>query len=235
LRRRALGIMSAMISIIIPALNEAEGIAATLQHMQSFRRDGHELLLADGGSHDNTVALATPMVDQVLGCAPGRATQMNVGAHAAKGDILWFVHADTVVQAGMDRLILSALRKTEKAWGHFTVRLSGKAPLLRVVETAMNWRSSLTGIATGDQGLFVRRETFEQLNGYAEIPLMEDIEICGRLKRSAGAPLRLSEKMITSSRRWESRGILRTVLLMWRLRFSYFFGTDPAELARRYQ
>ncbi len=227
--------MSNMISVIIPALNEADVIVTTLTGLQAFRRNGHELLLVDGGSRDDTVALAAPLVDQILDSAPGRAIQMNAGARAARGDILWFVHADTVIQIDINRLIPSALRNSKSGWGHFSVRLSGKAPLLRIVEKAMNRRSSITGIATGDQGLFIHRSLFEQLGGYAEIPLMEDIEICRRLKRSAGAPSCLPEKLTTSSRRWESAGILRTILLMWRLRLSYFFGADPNELARRYQ
>lgn len=224
-----------MISIIIPALDEAGTIQATLERLQIYRQRGHEVLLVDGGSRDETVALANPLVDRLVHSRAGRATQMNRGAREARGDLLWFLHADTLVGTEMDNLFLSALDNSRQSWGRFDVRLSGGSPLLRLIGEAMNLRSRLSGIATGDQGIFVRRDTFERAGGFAPIPLMEDVELSRRLKHTVGRPLCLRQKLVTSSRRWESRGILRTILLMWRLRLAFFFGADPARLARHYR
>ena len=154
---------------------------------------------------------------------------------AASGDLLWFVHADTLAAPDTDVLLENALYDSTKKWGRFDIRLSGDAAALRIIEQMMNWRSRLSGIATGDQGIFIRRETFERICGFADIPLMEDIEICKRLKRTAGRPLCLSRKLTTSSRRWEKQGILRTVVLMWRLRLAYWLGVNPVDLAQQYR
>lgn len=224
-----------MISIIIPVLNEAQSIAATLNCMQSMRIRGHQVILIDGGSHDDTIALAEPLVDRVLRSPTSRAVQMNAGAAAANGDLLWFIHADTHMTPDTDVLLTKALYDSEKKWGRFDIRLSGIEPALRIIERMMNLRSRLSGIATGDQGIFIRRETFERIAGFADIPLMEDIEICKRMKRTAGRPLCLSRKLTTSSRRWEKQGILRTMVLMWRLRLAYWLGVNPADLAHRYR
>jgi len=224
-----------MISIIIPALNEAATIAATLNCMQSMRKRGHEVILVVGGSGDDTTAIAAPLVDCLIDSAAGRAAQMNNGAAAARGDLLWFVHADTGVSPDMDRLLLDALSRSDKLWGRFDIRLSGDAAALRIIAKMMNWRSRLSGIATGDQGIFMRRDAFERIGGFADIPLMEDIEICKRLKRAAGRPLCLSHKLTTSSRRWEKHGILPTIVLMWRLRLAYWLGAAPSDLARQYR
>lgn len=221
----------AYLSIIIPALNEASGIAETLQHLQTLRRRGHEVILADGGSLDATVALAQPWVDEVIHSSPGRALQMNAGAQAAHGQALVFLHADTQLPPDADSLILSALEK--RPWGRFDVRLSGTHPLLRSVAWMMNWRSRITGIATGDQAIFVRHEIFQNAGGFPMIPLMEDIALSRALKRF-GPPLCLHAHVVTSSRRWEQRGLMRTILLMWWLRLAYALGADPARLARRY-
>ena len=224
-----------MISIIIPVLNEAQSIAATLNCMQSMRKRGCQIILTDGGSQDNTIALAEPLVDSVLCATAGRSIQMNTGAAAANGDLLWFIHADTLLPPDTDVLLQNTLHDSAKEWGRFDILLSGDAPALRIIEQMMNWRSRLSGIATGDQGIFIRRETFERLGGFADIPLMEDIDICKRLRRAAGRPLCLSRKLTTSSRRWERRGILRTMVLMWRLRLAYWLGANPAKLARQYR
>ncbi|WP_293652533.1 TIGR04283 family arsenosugar biosynthesis glycosyltransferase [Thiolapillus sp.] len=224
-----------MISVIIPCLNEAANIQATLTGLQPLRCRGHEIIVVDGGSNDDTIALASPLADKVLLSAKGRARQMNAGAQAANGDVLWFVHADTRVMPDADRLILQALQRQSAAWGRFDVRLSGSRLLLRMVEKAMNLRSRLSGIATGDQGIFVRAGAFQHIGGYAEIPLMEDIDLSRRLKKTAGNPLCLTGKLLTSSRRWETWGIVKTILLMWRLRLRYALGADPAELARLYR
>lgn len=219
------------ISIILPTLNEVGSIIAALQPLQILRRCGHEIILADGGSSDATVTLAEPWVDKVVHSGRGRAVQMNAGARGARGDILLFLHADTQLPPDADALILDALQARD--WGRFDVRLSGAHPLLRVVETLMNWRSRLTGIATGDQALFVRRCLFEKGGGFPEIPLMEDIALARALKKH-GPPLCLKQRVLTSSRRWEQHGILRTIWLMWRLRLAYALGADPAQLVKSY-
>ena len=220
------------ISVVIPTLNEADRIAATLFPLQPLRARGHEVLVVDGGSTDLTAARATGLCDRVLQAPPGRARQMNRGAQAAHGEVLWFLHADTLVPAGAAATLLEAL--AQHAWGRFDVRLSGPQPLLRAVEALMNLRSRLTGIATGDQGLFVRRELFERVGGFPDIPLMEDIALSRALRRS-GSPACLRVRLLTSSRRWERHGALRTILLMWRLRFDYWRGVPAERLAARYR
>jgi rSAM/selenodomain-associated transferase 2 len=222
-----------VISIIIPALNEAEGIAACLTPLQSLRSAGHEVILVDGGSEDGTVALAGPLADRVIRAPRGRASQMNAGACIARGKVLLFLHADTRLPAEADRLMVEGIGRGGRGWGRFDVRLSGQHSLLRVVEGMMNFRSRLTGIATGDQAIFVRRSWFDSIGGFPDIPLMEDIELSRRLKR-LGPPLCLQPRVNTSSRRWEEHGILRTILLMWRLRLAFSLGASPARLVRRY-
>lgn len=216
----------------MPILNEEAVLAGYLQPLQALRHRGCELIIVDGGSSDRSRQIAAPLVDRVVQAKKGRAVQMNIGASFAQGEILWFLHADSLPRAGAEELIRQALHR-DHAWGRFDVRLSGNRPLLRMVETLMNLRSRLTGIATGDQGIFVRRSVFEQLGGYPEIPLMEDIALSRALKR-IGPPACLRQRIVTSSRRWEQNGILKTILLMWRLRLAYFLGADPADLARSY-
>jgi rSAM/selenodomain-associated transferase 2 len=224
--------------IIVPTLNEAHGIAAALRALQPLRGESVGIVVADGGSDDDTVQRARGLADHVLTSARGRARQMNAGAAwvreqaAGEDDILVFLHADTRLPPAACALIRAAIANGAR-WGRFDVRLSGAHWLLRVVEFMMNARSRLTGIATGDQTMFVRRDVFEQLGGFADIALMEDVEFSRRAKR-AGAPACLRARVETSSRRWEQAGVLRTMWLMMRLRLAYFFGADPRELARRY-
>ncbi len=220
------------LSIIIPTLNEAAEIEETLQALQTLRQQGHQLIVTDGGSVDKTVTLATPLVDLVIHAPKGRARQMNTGVQHASGELLLFLHADTLLPLNSIDLISEAIKK--KQWGRFDVQLSGRQPLLRLVEFMMNWRSRLSGIATGDQAIFVQRELFEKIGGYADIPLMEDIELSKRLKHH-GHPACINTPLITSSRRWEAQGILNTILLMWRLRLAYFLGASPEQLIKRYQ
>lgn len=220
------------LSIIIPALNEAGCIRDILRQLQALRAQGHEIILVDGGSCDETIALAQPLVDQLLPAPAGRALQMNVGAKAASGQVFWFLHADTRVPDKAARLITEALQQAG-SWGRFDVRLSGDKLLLRLVERMMNWRSRFTGVASGDQGMFVTRELFERVGGFAELPLMEDIDLSRRLKREQW-PVCLRDTLTTSSRRWEQKGVLRTIALMWYLRLAYFLGVSPARLAMRY-
>jgi rSAM/selenodomain-associated transferase 2 len=222
-----------IISVIIPVLNETEYLPSCLQSLQTVRQQGCELIVVDGGSQDDSVAIATPLADQVLVTARGRAKQMNAGARTARGDILWFLHGDSVPPAGAVDCIRTALAKSGRDWGRFDVKLSGDRLLLRTVETLMNWRSCLSGIATGDQGIFIRRSVFLQLGGYPTFPLMEDIALSRALKR-VSRPICLHERLVTSSRRWEQKGVGTTILLMWLLRLAYFLGVDPTRLAQIY-
>jgi rSAM/selenodomain-associated transferase 2 len=220
------------LSVIIPVLNEAAGIVAQLEELQTLRRRGAEIVLDDGGSTDNTCELARPLVDRFIVSPRGRAAQMNAGARSSSGDTLLFLHADTRLPASADDCIRAAL-DGGAVWGRFDVRIDSAHPLLRLVARMMNWRSRLTGVATGDQAIFVRRSTFEQIGGYPELPLMEDIALSKRLKRIA-APACLRDCVLTSGRRWETHGVMRTIVLMWRLRAAYFFGAVPEDLAARY-
>lgn len=226
--------MGQRISIVMPVLNEAATIPDVLAPLQRLRAMGHELILADGGSTDQTRADAVSFCDLVVKAPRGRGAQMNAGAAAAQGDLLLFLHADTRLPAEASALIMQGLATSEHVWGRFDVSIEGKSPLLRIIAAMMNWRSRLTGIATGDQAIFIRREAFEAIGGFDDLPLMEDIAFCKQAKRRLGAPLCLRERVETSGRRWEKHGVLRTVLLMWRLRAAYYFGAEPADLARRY-
>jgi rSAM/selenodomain-associated transferase 2 len=220
------------ISIIVPCLNEAAEIGATLDALAPLRARGHEIIVVDGGSHDDTVALAHARADRVLTTAPGRAGQMNAGAAQAHGGILLFVHADTRLPPRADFIIEAGIAKGH-CWGRFDVEISGKHPLLRVIATAINARSRWTRIATGDQGIFVTRTCFEKVGGFPDMRLMEDVALTTMLKRR-GAPFCIGQRVVTSGRRWETHGVIRTVLLMWRLRLAYWLGTDPDDLARLY-
>ena len=219
------------LSVIVPALDEAAGIAATLQALAPLRADGHEVIVVDGGSRDATAAIAARFSERVLQAPCGRARQMNAGAAVASGDALLFLHADTRLPGNAAQLVREALER--RAWGRFDVRIEGRSRWLAVVAFCMNWRSRLTGIATGDQAMFMRREAFAAAGGFAEIPLMEDVELSVRLK-AISAPACIRTRAATSGRRWERHGVLRTVLLMWRLRLAYFLGARPEDLARRY-
>ena len=221
------------LSVIIPALNEAEHLVATLDSLQPLRRRGVEIIVVDGGSGDGTAELARNGSDQVLTAARGRARQMNAGAAAASGEILCFLHADSRLPEGADGLMIDGLARSRRSWGRFDVYIDGRHPLLRVIARMMNWRSRLTGIATGDQGLFVTRSLFEAAGHFPEIALMEDIAFSRQLK-IYGAPLCITHRLTTSGRRWEQHGVWRTMLLMWRLRFSYWLGADPDRLALQY-
>jgi rSAM/selenodomain-associated transferase 2 len=214
------------LSVVVPVLNEAAGIRAALEALSPLRSRGHEVIVVDGGSSDRSVELAEGLCDRVLSAPRGRAAQMNAGARVATGDVLLFLHADTRLPPRADQLISKGSR-----WGRFDVEIEGRHPLLKVVAWAMNLRSRLTGIATGDQAMFVRRDTFP---GFPEIALMEDIAL-SRILKKIGRPACLRERAVTSGRRWESRGVLRTIFLMWRLRLLYFLGVSPERLARRYR
>ncbi|HJT62210.1 MAG TPA: TIGR04283 family arsenosugar biosynthesis glycosyltransferase [Burkholderiales bacterium] len=217
------------LSVVVPVLNEAAGIRAALEALAPLRARGHEVIVVDGGSSDGTPELAAALSDRVLSAPCGRASQMNAGARAVTGDALLFLHSDTRIPPVADELILSSLRTS--VWGRFDVEIEGRHPLLKVVACAMNLRSRLTGIATGDQAMFVRRDVFP---GFPEIALMEDVAL-SRILNKRGRPACLRQRAVTSGRRWESRGVLRTIVLMWRLRLLYFLGVSPERLARRYE
>lgn len=224
------------LSLVVPVLNEAAGIAAALDALAPLRAAGHELIVADGGSTDGTPALAAPRCDRLLAAPRGRARQMNAGAAVATGDVLLFLHADTRLPADAGLRVQQALQDGAH-WGRFDVAIDGTHPMLRVVAALMNLRSRLTAIATGDQAIFVRRSLFEQLGGYADQPLMEDIELCRRLKAlpAAGRPACLHARVLTSGRRWQQRGVWRTIGLMWWLRWRYWRGDSAERLARHYR
>ncbi len=222
------------LSIIIPAINEGGVIRSLLESLQPLRRQGHQIVLVDGGSSDATRALAGPLVDLLIDAPTGRARQMNAGAAAADGEILWFLHADSHLPAGAADCVLRALETPDRCWGRFDVRLADDGWLLRTVGRLMNLRSRITGIATGDQGIFVRRHAFYAAGGFPDIPLMEDVVISRRLRRMA-RPCCLRDRIVTSARRWRQHGVVRTILLMWRLRFAFFLGADPTKLVRRYR
>ena len=219
-------------SVIIPTLNEVDYVVPTVERLQAARARGHEVILVDGGSSDDTCGVAADLVDQVLECTPGRAGQMNHGARNAHGDIFIFLHADTWLHSEFDR-ILDERGISEHTWGHFDVRLSGSHIMFRCIERHMNLRVRLTGIVTGDHTIFTGRHLFRQMDGYADIPLMEDVELTRRLNKIS-PPTRIRQTVTSSSRRWEKYGIARTVLLSWTLRSCYALGFDPRDLVKQY-
>jgi rSAM/selenodomain-associated transferase 2 len=221
------------LSIVIPVLDEAAGIEAALRPLQALRRRGVELVLVDGGSADGTLALAAGWVDACLAAPRGRASQMEAGARRARAGILLFLHADTILPAEADSHVRAAIEGGAQ-WGRFDVRIAGRPAILRVVAALMNLRSRLTGIATGDQAIFVARAAFERIGGFPMQPLMEDLEITRRLG-AIGHPACLRAKVTTSGRRWERRGAWSTILLMWRLRWRYWRGESPERLAEAYR
>jgi rSAM/selenodomain-associated transferase 2 len=220
------------VSIVVPTLDEAAGLAAHLCALQPLRASGCEVVVVDGGSADATVEIARPLADVVLRARRGRGTQLNAGARAARGEVLLFLHADTRLPAGALDAVRAALARGED-WGRVDVAIEGRHPLLRVVARSMNARSRVTGIATGDQAIFVRRSRFEAAGGFPDIPLLEDVALSTALRR-ARRPACLRLRVVTSGRRWESRGVLRTILLMWWIRFLFWRGRDATSLARRY-
>jgi rSAM/selenodomain-associated transferase 2 len=222
------------LSIVIPTWNEAGHIEDALAALQPLRRNGVEIIVVDAGSADGTANLARPQSDQVIIASRGRARQMNAGAAAARGDLLIFLHADTRLPATAEVAVRTTVQAGQRAWGRFDIRIAGSLRLLSVVAALANLRSRLTGIATGDQAIFVRREAFFAVGGYPDLPLMEDIVLSARLKE-LGPPACLRARVVTSGRRWEQRGLWRTIWLMWWLRLQFYFGRSAAVLAQQYE
>ena len=225
--------MTLRLSIVMPTLDEAASIAATLRALQPLRELGHELIVVDGGSRDSTPTLCQGLADQVLSTPRGRARQMNAGAAASQHEVLLFLHADTLLPANADVVVGRALGQGA-AWGRFDVRIDGRSRMFPLIAALMNARSRCTGIATGDQALFVRRAAFERVGGFPDQPLMEDVELSRRL-RAVAAPACLRERVLTSGRRWERHGVWHTIFLMWRLRWRYWRGASPEVLARAWR
>lgn len=223
------------ISVIVPVLNEAAGIVAALEALTPLRARGTEVIVVDGGSTDGTLDLARPLADQIVSAPRGRARQMNAGAAVAHGRTLLFLHADTRLPVNADELVAPAIGDvlSGRQWGRFDVRIEGRSNWLRVVARMMNLRSRLTGIATGDQAIFVARSAFRAVGGFPDIPLMEDIALSKALLR-LNRPVCLAAHVTTAGRRWEAHGVWRTILFMWWLRLRYFFGADPYRLALEY-
>ena len=219
------------LAIVVPMLDEAATLPALLVHLAGWRARGCEVVLVDGGSRDDSVAMARAAGLRVVVVERGRARQMNAGAQACGGALLLFLHADTLLPEAADAMVRAAL--AVQAWGRFDVRIEGRPWVLRVVAALMNLRSRASGIATGDQAIFVTKSAFTATGGFADMPLMEDIDFSRRM-RALSRPACLSDKVITSGRRWEKHGVLRTILMMWQLRLRFFFGANPHDLAREY-
>lgn len=221
------------LSIIIPVLNEAGRIAVALIALQPLRERGVEILVVDGGSTDGTAEIAKRGADHVMTAPRGRASQQNAGAQDALGDVFLFLHSDTQLPLDADTLIDEAIGKNNAQWGRFDVRFDTNQTMLRVVAMMMNARSRLTGIATGDQCLFVRRDAFAAAGGFPAMALMEDVALSALLRQQS-APACLRNKVTTSARRWQNGGVWRTIFLMWWLRTAFALGVSPARLARWY-
>jgi rSAM/selenodomain-associated transferase 2 len=228
-------VTSAMkLSVVVPVLNEAHALPALLEHLQPLWRSGVEIVLVDGGSEDGSATVAACAGFHVMRAERGRARQMNAGAAAVHGDALLFLHADTRLPDGAVQLIDAALADGRHVWGRFDVEFDIRTWTMAATAFGMNLRSCLSGIATGDQALFMTRAAFDGVGGFPDQPLMEDVEITARL-RQRSRPACVRRPVLTSARRWQARGTWRTILLMWRLRLEYWLGASAADLARRYR
>ena len=219
------------ISVIIPVLNESAALEVFLKKLQVFRNECCEIIVVDGGSMDASCQIANSYCDKLLISESGRAKQMNLGAASASGSVLLFLHADTSLPSDFFKLVTEKMEK--ESWGRFDVSLSGGRFMFRIIENMINLRSCITGVATGDQAIFVKKELFNKVGNFPDIPLMEDVALSKALKKIV-SPICLKSRVITSSRRWEKYGTWRTIILMWRLRWAYFRGVNPKELKKRY-
>ncbi len=221
------------ISIIIPVRNEAVIIAAALNALKHWRERGHEIVVVDGSSTDATCTIAAPLCDLMISTEGCRAIQMNAGAVSASGDILLFLHADTRLPSNAEAELLCFDDNCQEYWGRFNVRLNADSVIYRIIETLMNWRSRITGIATGDQAIFATRTLFERSGGFPSIALMEDVALSTKL-RARSAPICVNATVTTSARRWQRDGVMVTILRMWWLRAAFFFGVSPDRLRAVY-
>lgn len=219
------------LAIIVPVLNEGPSINKLLQYL-GYCVENTRILLVDGGSTDDTVSQCHRYGLEVMVAQKGRASQMNAGADSLRADIYWFIHADCLPPEDAIEKIRQAMGKNH-SWGRFDVRLAGRYWVYRLIGNMMNWRSCITGIATGDQGIFVLSSLFRRVGGFPGQPLMEDIEICRRLRKQE-RPVCIKEKILVSSRRWQKNGVFKTIMLMWMLRLRYFFGQDAGQLYKIY-
>ncbi len=219
------------ISVIVPVLNEEKSIAATLQALALLQL--YETIVVDGGSHDRTAEIAAEFGVKVIPSERGRARQLNRGAREASGDVWLFLHADTRLPPTAFSDIAGVMGDPRYVGGRFDVELDGKHWMLPLVGRLISYRSRLSKVGTGDQALFVRREVFQRMGGFEDIPLMEDIAFCRRLKRQ-GAVACLRSRVVTSARRWETDGVWRTIFRMWMLKLLYLTGVSPARLKQFY-
>ena len=220
-----------MISIIIPTLNERDTLPITLKQLQAFRQTRIEIIVVDGGSNDDTISIASTLADKIFSADKGRAHQMNAGAEKATGEVLLFLHADT--QLPDSAISLIEQHALPGQWGRFDVQLNSPRWLLRVNAWLMNYRSCLTGIVTGDQGLFIHRTMFEEIGGFPDIPLMEDIAISKKLKRY-NRPICLKSRITVNTRYWEQHGVWHSIFRMWGIRLAYFLGIPAEHLVKKY-
>ncbi len=222
------------ISIVIPVSNEAELIATSLTALQAWRANNHEVIVVDGNSTDGTATIAIPLCDQVIRTSRGRAIQMNAGAAAARGDVLVFLHVDTELPANAEAKLGEVAQDHDEFWGRFDVHLDAHPVIYRAIEALMNWRSRISGIATGDQAIFVSRTLFDRSGGFPSIALMEDVALCAILRRKV-RPICLRARVKTSARRWQIDGVARTIFKMWWLRTAFFFGVSTERLLAAYE
>lgn len=238
----------ATVSIITPILNEADNLAHLFTNINSLNPSPQQVILVDGGSNDDSIRIVRSFINELMldnDCKidwqmteskAGRALQMNTGAALATGEVLLFLHADTQLPMNAIETISEAMKRAE--WGRFDVRIDSRQLMLQLVSQMINWRSKLSGIVTGDQAIFISQSLFEQVGGYPNQALMEDIELCKQLKRKLlkgiTKPACLKSKVITSARRWQQHGTWRTIILMWHLRFDYWRGVSADNIKARY-
>ena len=238
----------ATVSIIIPVLNEADNLPLLFDNINKLNPNPQQVILVDGGSNDDSIGIIRSFINELMldndrkidwqmtESKAGRALQMNTGAALATGEVLLFLHADTQLPLHAIDSVSEAMKRAE--WGRFDVQIASRQPTLRLVSQMINWRSRLSGIATGDQAIFISQSLFERIGSYPNQALMEDIELCKQLKgkqlKGMAKPACLKSKVITSARRWQQHGTWRTIILMWHLRFDYWRGVSADNIKARY-